>query len=63
VDSYKFIDGVYVYFVTFTVVDWQPVFIDPEPIEIINNSLLQGQETLREHGEIGEIPIAIFGQG
>ncbi len=38
-DSYKFIDGVYVYFVTFTIVDWLPVLIDPEPIEIINNSL------------------------
>ncbi len=38
-DSYKFIDGVYVYFVTFTIVDWLPVFIDPEPIEIIINSL------------------------
>ena len=38
-DSYKFIDGVYVYFVTFTIVDWLPVFIDSEPIDIINNSL------------------------
>lgn len=38
-DSYKFIDGVYVYFVTFTIVEWLPVFIYPEPIEIINNSL------------------------
>jgi REP element-mobilizing transposase RayT len=38
-DSYKFIDGVFVYFVTFTVNDWLPVFINPEPIEIINNSL------------------------
>jgi REP element-mobilizing transposase RayT len=38
-DSYKFIDGTYTYFVTFTVVDWLPIFINPEPIEIINNSL------------------------
>ncbi len=38
-DSYKFIDGLFVYFVTFTIVDWMPVFINPEPIEIINNSL------------------------
>ena len=38
-DSYKFIDGVYVYFVTFTLVDWLPIFIDPESIKIINNSL------------------------
>jgi len=39
VDNYKFINCVYVYFVTFTIVDWLPVFIDPEPIEIIINSL------------------------
>jgi len=38
-DSYKFIDGVYIYFVTFTLVDWLPIFTKPEPIEIINNSL------------------------
>ncbi len=38
-DSYKFIDGVYVYFVTFAIVDWLPVFIGPKPIEINNESL------------------------
>ncbi|HOE35331.1 MAG: transposase [Chloroflexi bacterium] len=38
-DSYKFIDGVYVYFVTFTVVHWLPIFINSESIEIINESL------------------------
>jgi putative transposase len=38
-DSYKFIDGVYVYFVTFTIIDWLPIFINPEPVEIINESL------------------------
>lgn len=38
-DSYKFINGIYIYFVTLTIVDWLPVFINPEPIEIINNSL------------------------
>jgi putative transposase len=38
-DSYKFIDGVYVYFVTFTIIDWLPIFINPEPIEIITESL------------------------
>ncbi len=38
-DSYKFIDGIYIYFVTFTVVDWLPIFTRPEPIEIVNNSL------------------------
>ena len=38
-DEYKFIDGVYVYFVTFTIIDWLPIFINPEPVEIINESL------------------------
>lgn len=38
-DRYKFIDGVFVYFVTFTITDWLPVFIHPEPIEIIIESL------------------------
>ena len=38
-DNYRFINGVYIYFVTFTIVDWLPVFIDPEPIETIINSL------------------------
>jgi REP element-mobilizing transposase RayT len=38
-DSFKFIEGVYVYFVTFTVVDWLPIFINPEPINIITDSL------------------------
>ncbi len=38
-DSYKFIDSIFVYFTTFTVIDWLPIFINPEPIEIINSSL------------------------
>ncbi len=38
-DSYKFFDGIYVYFVTFTTIDWLPVFINPEPIKIITDSL------------------------
>ena len=38
-DSYQFIDGVYVYFVTFTLTDWLPVFISPEPINIVIESL------------------------
>jgi REP element-mobilizing transposase RayT len=38
-DSYKFMDGVYVYFVTFTIIDWLPIFINPEPVRIINESL------------------------
>ena len=38
-DNYTLIDGVYVYFVTFTIIDWLPVFIAPEPIQIIVDSL------------------------
>jgi len=38
-DSYKFVEGVHVYFVTFTLTDWLPVFIDPEPIEIVIDNL------------------------
>jgi len=38
-DSYKFIDGVYVYFVTFTIIDWLPIFINTEPVGIKNESL------------------------
>ena len=38
-DSYKFIDGVYDYFVTFTVKDWLPIFISPEPVDILKESL------------------------
>lgn len=38
-DSYNFIDGVYLYFVTFTIVDWLPVFVNPEPIQILIDSL------------------------
>jgi len=38
-DSFKFIEGVYAYYVTFTVVDWLPIFLNTEPINIINDSL------------------------
>ncbi len=38
-DNFRLVDGVYVYFVTFTIIDWLPVFINPEPIQIIVNSL------------------------
>jgi REP element-mobilizing transposase RayT len=38
-DGYKFMDGVFLYFVTFTTVNWLPVFINPEPIKIITDSL------------------------
>jgi len=39
-NSFRLVDGVYVYFVTFTVIDWLPVFINPEPMQIIVDSLL-----------------------
>ncbi len=32
-------EGTYVYFVTFTVIDWLPIFINPEPTQIIVDSL------------------------
>jgi putative transposase len=38
-DGFKLMDGVYVYFVTFTIIDWLPVFINPEPTQIIVDSL------------------------
>lgn len=38
-DSYKFMEGVYVYFVTFTTTDWLPIFINPEPTKILLDSL------------------------
>lgn len=38
-DNFRFVDGVYVYFVTFTVIDWLPVFINPEPTQIVVASL------------------------
>jgi len=39
-DSFRLVDGLYVYFVTFTVIDWLPVFINPEPMQILVDSLL-----------------------
>ena len=38
-DGYKFHEDVFVYFITFTITDWLPVFISPEPIKIIADSL------------------------
>jgi REP element-mobilizing transposase RayT len=38
-DSFKFIEGVYAYYVTFTVVDWLPIFTNPEPVKLITDSL------------------------
>jgi putative transposase len=38
-DGYEILEGVYVYFVTFTTIDWLPVFINPEPTQILLDSL------------------------
>ena len=39
-DRYQFMDGVFVYYVTFTITDWLPIFITPEPIQVIVDSLV-----------------------
>ena len=38
-EHYRILEGVYVYFVTFTIVEWLPVFIEEQPFKIITNSL------------------------
>ena len=38
-DSYHFFDGVNVYFVTFTVSGWLPIFDNPKSFQILINSL------------------------
>lgn len=38
-DRYRIVDGVGVYFITFTIVDWLPVFVDEIPISILMDSL------------------------
>lgn len=38
-DRFSLVNGVYVYYVTFTILDWLPVFINPEPTQIIVDSL------------------------
>jgi REP element-mobilizing transposase RayT len=38
-DGYKFLDGVFVYYVTFTITDWLPIFINSVPIHILTDSL------------------------
>ena len=38
-DPYQIQEGMYVYFITFTIKDWLPIFINPETIEIITESL------------------------
>jgi REP element-mobilizing transposase RayT len=38
-EKYRLIEGIGVYFVTFTVVEWLPVFTDEPPCKIITDSL------------------------
>ena len=38
-DAYQFQEGVFVYFVTFSITDWLSIFINPETIQIIIESL------------------------
>ncbi len=38
-DRFRLVDGVYVYFVTFTIIDWLPVFNNPEAAQILLDSL------------------------
>ena len=53
-DGYQFFEGVYVYFVTFTVVDWLPIFIHPEPIHNLIDSLVFciNEKFLRVHAYV-----------
>jgi REP element-mobilizing transposase RayT len=46
-DRFKIVDGVYVYFVTFTIIDWLPIFINPEPTQILMDSM---RYCIREKG-------------
>src|SRR5689334_17705143 len=38
-ERYRIVEGVGLYFTTFTVVDWLPVFIREEPCKIVTDSL------------------------
>ncbi|HCS38876.1 MAG TPA: hypothetical protein DIW44_04735, partial [Anaerolineaceae bacterium] len=38
-DRYRITDGMGVYFITFTIVDWLPVFVDEIPITALIDSL------------------------
>ncbi len=38
-ERYRIVEGAAVYFVTFSVVDWLPIFISEEPCRIITDSL------------------------
>ncbi len=38
-DRYNLIDGIYVYYITFIILDWLPVFVNPEPTQILVESM------------------------
>jgi len=38
-DGYNFVEGAYAYFITSTIVDWLPIFIDPIAVEIVIDNL------------------------
>jgi REP element-mobilizing transposase RayT len=38
-ERYRIVEGVGIYFVTFTIVEWLPVFIDEPPCKIVTDSL------------------------
>ncbi len=38
-DRYRFVEGIGVYFVTFTVIDWLPVFIEKQPVNLLFDSI------------------------
>ena len=38
-ERYRIVEGVAVYFVTFAVVDWLPVFVSEEPCKVVTESL------------------------
>ena len=39
IDRFKIVYGVYVNFVTFTIIDWLSIFINPEPTQILMDSM------------------------
>ena len=38
-ERYRIVDDAHVYFVTYSIVDWLPVFIAEEPCQIVAESL------------------------
>lgn len=38
-DRYQLVEGIGVYFVTFTVVEWLPIFLEEQPVDILLDSI------------------------